>query len=76
MQNTYDCIVRVIVWALGLYLFAGALFAIPFAFFVVNQLDPAAKHAGAGFRLTIIPGVIALWPSMFSKWLRVRGERS
>jgi hypothetical protein len=52
------------------YSAAGLLFAVAFAAAGVNRLDPAAKHAGWGFRAFILPGSAALWPLLLWKWLR------
>ena len=55
---------------LGVYLAVGLLFAIPFAFIGVKRIDPHAAHGSWGFRLLIIPGVVALWPLLLKRRLR------
>jgi hypothetical protein len=53
---------------LGIYLGCGLVFAIPFAFFGVKKVDSHAAHGSWGFRLLIIPGIIALWPLLLEHW--------
>ncbi|MFN0084834.1 MAG: hypothetical protein ACKVX9_05560 [Blastocatellia bacterium] len=55
------------------YAMLGALFGGVFVTVGVGRLDPAARGAGWGFRLLILPGVAALWPMMLFRW--VRGQR-
>lgn len=59
-----------IVTALGVYLILGALFAVPFSRRGVGRIDPAAVDGTWGFRLLIVPGVVALWPWLAWRWLR------
>ncbi len=59
-----------IVGAAGLYFAAGLLFAVSFALRGAAAIDPAARHAGWGFRLLIMPGAMALWPALAKRWLR------
>lgn len=44
------------------YALLGAVFAIPFVSVWAGRLDSSAGSGNWGFRLAIIPGVIALWP--------------
>lgn len=63
-------IAQIIVWLLGLYALCGVLFA---AFFVtrgVMRIDPAAHQTSWGFRVLIVPGVIALWPMLAGRLWR------
>lgn len=52
-----------------IYLIIGVLFALVFATIGVSRLDPAARGAGFGFRLLIVPGAAALWPVLALRWL-------
>ncbi|MBI1213804.1 MAG: hypothetical protein GC190_20275 [Alphaproteobacteria bacterium] len=54
---------------LALYGGAGLLFAVAFLTFGVGRIDPAARGSGLGFRLIILPGVVALWPLMLIRWI-------
>jgi hypothetical protein len=54
---------------LGTYFLCGVLFAIPFAIFGVQKIDPHAAHGPWGFRLIIIPATAALWPILMARWL-------
>ena len=55
---------------LGFYLVCGLVFAIPFALIGVKRIDPHAAHASWGFRLLIIPGIVALWPLLLRRWMK------
>jgi hypothetical protein len=61
-------------WIVGIllgYLGAGLVFAPFFVAFGVGRIDPAARGSTWGFRLMIVPGVVALWPLLLRRvWLR------
>jgi hypothetical protein len=64
-------------WIVGLvaaYAAAGVLFAAGFLVAGVERIDPAARKAPVGFRLIILPGVVALWPILARRWLGAQGE--
>jgi hypothetical protein len=56
------------------YLLLGLLFGLPFVALGAGRLDPAARGAGMGFRLLILPGSIALWPIL--AWRLLRSDRA
>lgn len=56
--------------AIGLYLLAGALFALAFVAVGLTRIDPAAKGSHVGVRLLLLPGSAALWPVLLVRWLR------
>lgn len=56
--------------SLGVYSGCGLLFAISFALFGVQRMDPHAAHGSWGFRLLIIPGAIAFWPLLLLRWIK------
>jgi len=56
------------------YFSLGVLFAAAFLTAGISRVDPLAKGSGAGFRLMILPGVVALWPLLLARW--IRGGRS
>lgn len=63
-----------VVRLLGLYALAGLVFA---GFFVtrgVGRLDPVAREGTWGFRVIIVPGVVAFWPLLAWRWRRGRTE--
>jgi len=64
---------EIFTWTFIAYAVIGLLFAVWFAFFGVNGLDPAARGAGVWFRLFIIPGSAALWPGLFFRVIRGSG---
>lgn len=61
-----------LVTLLGVYGLIGLLFALPFVLRGAGQIDEAARQGSWGFRLLILPGVIALWPRLAIKWLAAR----
>jgi len=61
--------VEAVLHGAALYAAAGAVFALLFLLLGLNRIDNGAKGAGLGFRLLIIPGLIALWPLMLIRWL-------
>jgi hypothetical protein len=67
-----ESIAAALVWALSLYGLAGLVFALPFVTRGVGRIDPTAKSGTIGFRILIIPGAVALWPLLLSRWMRGR----
>jgi hypothetical protein len=63
---------EVLTVVVGVYVAAGLLFAVPFVLRGVNRIDPVAREGTWGFRLIIVPGVVALWPLLALRWLRGR----
>lgn len=53
----------------AVYAAAGVVFALAFILLGISRIDNGAKGAGLGFRLLILPGLIALWPLMLIRWL-------
>ncbi len=53
----------------GLYLLLGFLFGLAFVSHGMGKVDPVAKEGTLGFRILILPGVIALWPFLLVRWL-------
>ncbi len=61
---------NLIVWLVAIYAIIGLLFGLPFVAWGVSRIDPSARGAGVGFRLMVLPGVMALWPLLARRWLR------
>lgn len=61
---------QLLVWALACYAGLGLLFAVPFVMFGLPRVDAAARGAGVGFRLLLLPGVAAFWPLLAGRWWR------
>lgn len=55
---------------LATYLLIGALFAIPFIISGIGKIDPTAQKGSWKFRLIVMPGVIAFWPTLFWRWIK------
>jgi len=58
-----------IVAGLAAYALVGILFAIPFVLRGINGIDPLAAKGSWGFRLIILPGVVAFWPLLARRWM-------
>ncbi|MDJ0864966.1 MAG: hypothetical protein QNK03_02585 [Myxococcota bacterium] len=65
--------VTLLLGGVRLYLALGAAFALAFALFGVQRVDPTARHGSIGFRLVILPGVALLWPLLALRWWRGAG---
>ncbi|MCI5047337.1 MAG: hypothetical protein MRY59_07530 [Aquisalinus sp.] len=61
-----------ILLAVGIYCLAGIVISLLFLVFGIARADHAAKGAGLVFRLTILPGLIFLWPIILGRWLSGR----
>ncbi|MFQ5349131.1 MAG: hypothetical protein ACE5EG_01670 [Thermoanaerobaculia bacterium] len=57
-----------LVTALGVYAGLGLLFGIAFVARGAARIDPQAVGGSWGFRLAILPGVVALWPLLARRW--------
>ena len=60
-------------WFVGVlmtYAIVGVAIGIPFVTAGVQRIDPVARNAGIGFRLIILPGVVALWPALLIRLVR------
>lgn len=64
-----ETLANLIALALGVYVAAGVLFGVPFVLFGVSRIDPAARGGTWGFRLIVLPGVVALWPLLARRWI-------
>ena len=63
-------IAKLIVYSAAVYAAIGFLFSVWFVSIGVGRIDAAARGAGWGFRMLIVPGVAALWPLLFARSLR------
>lgn len=61
-------------WLIIIYFAAGFLFALYFVFRGIGRVDAVAAQSTAGFKLIILPGVMALWPLMWRRWRQGRGK--
>jgi hypothetical protein len=64
---------EIIVYAAGIYLLSGILFALWFIVSGVTKLDDAAKDTGFGFRFIIFFGAVAFWVLLL--WRLAKGEK-
>jgi hypothetical protein len=68
-------VAELILFGLAAYLLCGLLVGLPFVLRGVDRVDDAARGAGLGFRLLILPGTVALWPLLLAKWLRASRQK-
>jgi hypothetical protein len=64
---------EMIVYAAGIYLLTGILFAVWFAARGVTKLDDSAKNTGFGFRFIIFFGAVAFWTLL--AWRLAKGPK-
>jgi len=63
MTSQTTALAETIVAAAAVYLAAGLIFALVFAFLLVGRVSPGARaSAPLQFRLVILPGLALLWP--------------
>lgn len=64
---------NLIAWILlsvaGVYSSIGLVFALVFVVRGVSRIDPAAVDGSIGFRILIVPGVVAFWPVLMRRHL-------
>jgi len=65
-----EIIANSIVYPLVLYAGIGLVFSVPFVWWGVKRIDSEAQGAGVGFRLLIVPGVVAFWPMFLYRLMR------
>lgn len=56
--------------AVSAYAAVGVVCAALFVAGGIDRVDPGARGAGWGFRLTVLPGCAALWPLVLAWWAR------
>lgn len=59
-----------IIAIVAVYLGVGLPFALAFVMRGADRIDHTARGSSIGFRIIILPGVVALWPLMVMKWRR------
>jgi hypothetical protein len=65
-----DTIAAVLFGVLVLYVAVGLTIAIAFVIFGVTEVQPAPVTVGA--RILLVPGAVALWPIVLSRWRKSR----
>ena len=63
-------VAEVILFSAFAYGLCGLAVGVPFVLSGVDRVDEAARGAPLGFRLLILPGTVALWPLMATKWIK------
>ncbi|MEL7121173.1 MAG: hypothetical protein AAFO07_17105 [Bacteroidota bacterium] len=65
-----ETIVNIKLMVFGIYLLLGVVFSLLFLLRGVNKIDEGAVGTSIFFKLLILPGVIALWPTLLYKWVK------
>lgn len=76
-QHMDSTAISVVGWVINLvraYAIAGLIFALLFVTFLVKRVDSGAQGWAIGFRILIIPGVVAFWPMFAVRLLRGKGH--
>ena len=68
-----ESLAAALVGALGIYAGVGILVAVWLQVRGLDRLDPAAAGAAWGFRILMIPGLVAFWPLLALRALRGGG---
>lgn len=68
-----ESVASAVVLVAGVYAGLGLAFALAFVVRGLERVDPAARGSSPGFRLLVLPGVVALWPLLARRWLAGRG---
>ncbi len=63
-------IISIFLAIFGIYLLAGALFALVFLAKGITQVDPDTKGAGFFFKTLLFPGLCLFWVFFLLKWLK------
>ena len=58
----------IVLYAIGLYLAIGFIFAVAFVAFGAAQLTHSSFTIGA--RIILLPGATLLWPYVLARWLK------
>ncbi len=64
----YELAITGFLWLIAAYLVCGLLFVIPFLLKGIHKIDETTVGSSWGFKIIIIPGVIACWPVLLMKW--------
>jgi hypothetical protein len=57
------------------YCATGIFFGVLFITYGISRVDPVARGARLGFRVIVLPGVVALWPFLLIRWARRGGKQ-
>jgi hypothetical protein len=70
MAPAMEAVAELMVAVLTGYMAFGLAFGLLFVAVGIHRVDAQAKGAGAGFRLIVLPGVVAMWPLLLARWVR------
>jgi hypothetical protein len=70
VRRTIVIVAEIILLIALVYVLCGLAVGVPFVLGGVDRVDEGARGASLGFRLLILPGTIALWPLMATKWIK------
>jgi hypothetical protein len=70
MRRPGVIVAEVILYICLVYSLCGLAVGVPFVLGGVDRVDASARGASIGFRLIILPGTVALWPIIATKWIK------
>ena len=70
-----ETISTLLVTLVEVYALVGVLVLLPFMLRGAGTVEPAARRATLGFRILMVPGIIALWPMMLLRWRQASRDR-
>jgi hypothetical protein len=70
MRRPGVIVAEVILYICLVYSLCGLAVGVPFVLRGVDRVDASARGASIGFRLIILPGTVALWPIIATKWIK------
>ncbi len=65
----------ILLYLIGAYVIAGALFAVPFLSKWIYDVDEAVQGTTWTFKLAIFPGCVVLWPSLLKKYIDTKNGK-
>lgn len=69
-MDVFTSLATTLVTLAAFYVAIGLLFAVAFVLRGASRIDPAAQRGSWGFRLIILPGVVAFWPLLARRWIK------
>jgi len=71
-----ELVISIFLILMAVYLGLGALFYFPFIMKGIFVIDDDTRDSSLGFKLLIIPGVVAFWPFLLRKWVSGKTSES
>ena len=66
-----ESIAIIFVYLLYIYFGIGLVFMVFFLAKGIEKIDASVKGSSFRFRLLMVPGIVAFWPILLQKWLKL-----